>query len=835
VLLLEVEGRQGIAQLFDVPPLPYEERRVAGGPRGRRGLRPGRRPRGGAARVPRDVLQPAVAPGRRCAGWGPSTSRRRSRPACATCCSPARPTRPSVASAGRPTSTTRSSWTPRRPAGSPASSTSTRGRRAGQGGPDPPSRPTRSWRHPLARTAVHLVTLLEEMPVQETATASRAARPNLPGRRRRRQPGARPGAPADAELAARAAGSTLRPADLVARPGLTRADLAAARRRGATGRGRSLAEAATTPSGSRSRAAARRRPRRRSAAHLRAAADARRHRPRRALRAGRGAARAGDGMTGRPRHHDPLAQAAARGGARLDVDALLDDPSTRIIVCCGPAGSARPRPPPRSGCGPPSAAAARRRAHHRPGRGWPSRWGCPSSTTTRAGRRGGHGQGARRDDAGHEADLRRGRRGHADPGPARRSWPTPSTRRCRARSPARRSTWRWRSSASCAARRGDRHLGPHRRRHPAVALRAGLPRRARSGSGPSSTAGSSGSSPRRPAAGGKGLPGWSPRASGVHQRADQDHRRPGAADVQTFVAALDTMFGGFRERAEQTYALLQAPGPRSSWWPRPSATPCARRRTSSSGSRPTTCRWPAWCSTGCRRCCASTPTGSRRCSASDGWRTGSPRRTEGWRWRWSRPSRGRRRPRRAARGRRPPHGHARLGRAARNGADAGDGAAAAQVDGWWSYSSRAVSSRRRQEVTVGGGAAGHGARARSCRPTPRTRCGCRGRRPGTRCARAGQADRPWRGSGRHPGRTARPGRCCGRRPRWSSPRSRSCWVTLLCSPERSAARSRLRTTPGVDPSNSPIVHRGGAPRLLPTYDHQDRRDRLAMTIWHSHL
>jgi anion-transporting ArsA/GET3 family ATPase len=29
VLLVEVEGRQGIAQLFDTPPLPYEERRVA--------------------------------------------------------------------------------------------------------------------------------------------------------------------------------------------------------------------------------------------------------------------------------------------------------------------------------------------------------------------------------------------------------------------------------------------------------------------------------------------------------------------------------------------------------------------------------------------------------------------------------------------------------------------------------------------------------------------------------------------------------------------------------------------------------------------------------------
>ena len=31
VLLCEVEGRQGIAQLFDVPPLPYQERRIAQG------------------------------------------------------------------------------------------------------------------------------------------------------------------------------------------------------------------------------------------------------------------------------------------------------------------------------------------------------------------------------------------------------------------------------------------------------------------------------------------------------------------------------------------------------------------------------------------------------------------------------------------------------------------------------------------------------------------------------------------------------------------------------------------------------------------------------------
>jgi anion-transporting ArsA/GET3 family ATPase len=31
-------------------------------------------------------------------------------------------------------------------------------------------------------------------------------------------------------------------------------------------------------------------------------------------------------------------------------------------------------------------------------------------------------------------------------------------------------------------------------------------------------------------------------------------------DMQTFVAAFDTLFGGFRQRAQQTYRLLQAPG-----------------------------------------------------------------------------------------------------------------------------------------------------------------------------------------------------------------------------------------------------------------------------------
>ena len=33
--------------------------------------------------------------------------------------------------------------------------------------------------------------------------------------------------------------------------------------------------------------------------------------------------------------------------------------------------------------------------------------------------------------------------------------------------------------------------------------------------------------------------------------------KPYWADLQTFVAAIDTVFGGFRQRAQRTYALLQ--------------------------------------------------------------------------------------------------------------------------------------------------------------------------------------------------------------------------------------------------------------------------------------
>ncbi len=110
-----------------------------------------------------------------------------------------------------------------------------------------------------------------------------------------------------------------------------------------------------------------------------------------------------------------------------------------------------------------------------------------------------------------------------------------------------------------AARAGRRrrHVGPHRRRHPAVAVGAGLPRRPQAAR----------LLPRRPLrapahgpakAGGRAY--LKVFSVGVDLAQRTISRVLGGQllmDVQTFVAALDTMFGGFRERADVTYALLK--------------------------------------------------------------------------------------------------------------------------------------------------------------------------------------------------------------------------------------------------------------------------------------
>ena len=64
------------------------------------------------------------------------------------------------------------------------------------------------------------------------------------------------------------------------------------------------------------------------------------------------------------------------------------------------------------------------------------------------------------------------------------------------------------------------------------------------------------------------------------------------SDAAAFVQSLDATFGGFREKADRTYELLSGAAPSSSWCRPPSPTRCARRRSSSTGSPRSTCRWP---------------------------------------------------------------------------------------------------------------------------------------------------------------------------------------------------------------------------------------------------
>ena len=74
-------------------------------------------------------------------------------------------------------------------------------------------------------------------------------------------------------------------------------------------------------------------------------------------------------------------------------------------------------------------------------------------------------------------------------------------------------------------------------------------------------------------------------------------------DMQTFVAAFDTLFGGFRQRAQKTFELLQADG--TAFLVVAAPEPDALREAAYFVERleEERCRWPGWWSTG--------PTGSR--------------------------------------------------------------------------------------------------------------------------------------------------------------------------------------------------------------------------------
>ena len=194
VLLIEVEGRQGIAQLFDSPPLPYEERKVAVAPGGGDVYALAVDPEAGAAGLPPHVLQAlartASRPAR-CAGSAPSTSRRRSRPACATCCSPAR-SREVVVRQGPSGRAYDAVVLDAPPTGRIARFLNISHEIGGLAKVGPLKSQSDGvmavFRSP--QTAVHLVTLLEEMPVQETCRRHRRAdQGGAAGRRRHRQHG----------------------------------------------------------------------------------------------------------------------------------------------------------------------------------------------------------------------------------------------------------------------------------------------------------------------------------------------------------------------------------------------------------------------------------------------------------------------------------------------------------------------------------------------------------------------------------------------------------------------------------------------------------------------
>ena len=108
--------------------------------------------------------------------------------------------------------------------------------------------------------------------------------------------------------------------------------------------------------------------------------------------------------------------------------------------------------------------------------------------------------------------------------------------------------------------RGHRRVGPDRGGHPAVTVGAGLPGRsgpagAVSGRSHAAAAALPRPQPEDGACSTSSLP-----RSGVFSKAVQ--RVIGAqllSDLSGFVGALDSMFGGFRERAEHTYRVLQDP------------------------------------------------------------------------------------------------------------------------------------------------------------------------------------------------------------------------------------------------------------------------------------
>ncbi len=144
-------------------------------------------------------------------------------------------------------------------------------------------------------------------------------------------------------------------------------------------------------------------------------------------------------------------------------------------------------------------------------------------------------------------------------------------------------------------------VGPDRRRHPAVAVGAGLPRRPAAHVQVPRRPDDPAARPARRAAA-----SCEDRRRRVHavregrlddpRRADAGRRVGVRAGVRHDVRRVP----GARRGHLRSCCARRAP--RSSSSPRRSRTRCARPPTSSTGCRPRTCRWPGWCSTAPTRC-----------------------------------------------------------------------------------------------------------------------------------------------------------------------------------------------------------------------------------------
>ena len=261
---------------------------------------------------------------------------------------------------------------------------------------------------------------------------------------------------------------------------------------------------------------------------------------------------------------------------------------------CAAAPAASARPPPRRRSALRAAERGRDvvRAHHRPG--------APARPVAGAHRARQHPAPvdrastrrrrlARRDDARHEADLRRGRRGARRPRAGRRDPGEPVLPvAVELASPGTQEYMAMEKLGQLRARAEAEHVGPDRRRHPAAPVGARLPRRAaaarvvprRPVHPPARRAGA------RPAAAAyfkvlsagfgmfTGVLDQGPRRAGARRRADV--RRLARHDVRRLPRAGR---GDLRDAPGRRHRVRRGGRARA-------ATRCARRRTSSSGSRP---------------------------------------------------------------------------------------------------------------------------------------------------------------------------------------------------------------------------------------------------------